>query len=102
MSAELQAGGIQLELLTGPLTGIYDPNGIDARLFRRACRGARRIERGCIREKTPKAGRPRRPKATTLLCGVRSRGRYGRAYGFGRSGEAWWVSAPELTCRWVS
>jgi Resolvase, N terminal domain len=25
LSAELQAGGIQLELLTGPLTGIYDP-----------------------------------------------------------------------------
>lgn len=28
LPAELQAGGIQLELLTGPLTGIYDPNGI--------------------------------------------------------------------------
>ncbi|MEU2360117.1 recombinase family protein [Streptomyces noursei] len=27
LSAELQASGIQLELLTGPLTGIYDPNG---------------------------------------------------------------------------
>ena len=25
-SAELQAGGIQLERLAGPLTGIYDPN----------------------------------------------------------------------------
>ncbi|CQR62616.1 recombinase family protein [Streptomyces leeuwenhoekii] len=30
LSAELQAGGIQLELLTGPLTGIYDPNGMGA------------------------------------------------------------------------
>jgi hypothetical protein len=30
LSAELQAGGIQPELLTGPLTGIYDPNGMGA------------------------------------------------------------------------
>ncbi|MFJ9150880.1 hypothetical protein ACIRP7_23080 [Streptomyces sp. NPDC102270] len=30
LSVELQAGGIQLELLTGPLTGIYDPNGMGA------------------------------------------------------------------------
>lgn len=33
LSAELQVGGIQLELLTGPLTGIYDPNGMGAMLF---------------------------------------------------------------------
>jgi hypothetical protein len=30
LSAGVQAGGIQLELLTGPLTGIYDPNGMGA------------------------------------------------------------------------
>ncbi|WP_268248787.1 hypothetical protein [Streptomyces brasiliensis] len=28
LSTELQSAGIQLELLTGPLTGIYDPNGM--------------------------------------------------------------------------
>ncbi|MCX5340162.1 zinc finger domain-containing protein [Streptomyces atratus] len=33
LSAELQAGGIQLELLTGPLTGIHDPNGMGAMFF---------------------------------------------------------------------
>ncbi|MFE2500244.1 hypothetical protein [Streptomyces scopuliridis] len=33
LSAELQAGGIQLELLTGPLTGIYDLDGMDAMFF---------------------------------------------------------------------
>ncbi|MFD5553235.1 hypothetical protein ACFWIA_05270 [Streptomyces sp. NPDC127068] len=33
LSADLQAGGIQLELLTGPLTGIYDPDGIGAMFF---------------------------------------------------------------------
>ncbi|WP_331743594.1 recombinase family protein (plasmid) [Streptomyces sp. NBC_01136] len=46
LSAELQAGGIQLELLTGPLTGIYDPNGMGAMFF------AGQIERNYIREKT--------------------------------------------------
>ncbi|WP_374771751.1 recombinase family protein [Streptomyces sp. NBC_01310] len=33
LSAELQAGGIQLELLTGPLTGIYEPNGMGVMFF---------------------------------------------------------------------
>jgi hypothetical protein len=33
LAAELQAAGIQLELLTEPLTGIYDPNGMGAMLF---------------------------------------------------------------------
>ncbi|MFC4332533.1 hypothetical protein ACFPC0_33160 [Streptomyces andamanensis] len=33
LSAELRAGGIQLELLTGPLTGIYYPNGMGAMFF---------------------------------------------------------------------
>lgn len=33
LSAELQAGGIQLELLTGPLTGIYHPNGMGTMFF---------------------------------------------------------------------
>ncbi|MCM2416367.1 recombinase family protein [Streptomyces sp. RKAG290] len=51
LSAELQAGGIQLELLTGPLTGIYDPNGMGAMFFAvHAVAG--QIERHYIREKT--------------------------------------------------
>ncbi|WAP55049.1 recombinase family protein [Streptomyces sp. S465] len=51
LSAELQAGGIQLELLTGPLTGIYDPNGMGAMFFA-ALAVAGQIERNYIREKT--------------------------------------------------
>ncbi|WP_127354013.1 recombinase family protein [Actinacidiphila soli] len=51
LSAELQDGGIQLELLTGPLTGIYDPNGMGA-LFFAVLAVAGQIERNYIREKT--------------------------------------------------
>lgn len=51
LSAELQAGGIQLELLTGPLTGIYDPNGMGAMFFA-VLAVAGQIERNYIREKT--------------------------------------------------
>lgn len=51
LSAELQAGGIQLELLTGPLTGIYDPNGKGAMFFA-VLAVAGQIERNYIREKT--------------------------------------------------
>ncbi|MGW6741369.1 recombinase family protein [Streptomyces sp. NPDC055025] len=51
LSAELQAGGIQLELLTGPLTGIYDPGGMGAMFFA-VLAVAGQIERNHIREKT--------------------------------------------------
>ncbi|MGB8946640.1 MAG: recombinase family protein [Streptomyces sp.] len=51
LSAELQAGGIQLELLTGPLTGIYDPNGMGAMFFAVLAVGAQ-LDRNYIREKT--------------------------------------------------
>ncbi len=51
LSAGLQAGGIQLELLTGPLTGIYDPNGMGAMFFA-VLAVAGQIERNYIREKT--------------------------------------------------
>ncbi|MFH9656221.1 recombinase family protein [Streptomyces anulatus] len=51
LSAELQAGDIQLELLTGPLTGIYDPNGMGAMFFA-VLAVAGQIERNYIREKT--------------------------------------------------
>jgi DNA invertase Pin-like site-specific DNA recombinase len=51
LSAELQAGGIQLELLTGPLTGVYDPDGMGAMFFA-VLAVAGQIERNYIREKT--------------------------------------------------
>ncbi|WP_235619131.1 recombinase family protein [Embleya scabrispora] len=51
LSGELQAGGIQLELLTGPLTGIYDPHGMGAMFFA-VLAVAGQIERNYIREKT--------------------------------------------------
>jgi DNA invertase Pin-like site-specific DNA recombinase len=51
LSSELQAAGIQLELLTGPLTGIYDPNGMGAMFFA-VLAVAGQIERNYIREKT--------------------------------------------------
>ncbi|MFE2182355.1 MULTISPECIES: recombinase family protein [Streptomyces] len=50
LSAQLQGAGVQLELLTGPLTGIYDPNGMGAMFF--AVLAAAQIERNYIREKT--------------------------------------------------
>lgn len=33
LSATLQADGIRLELLSGPFTGVYDPNGAGAIVF---------------------------------------------------------------------
>jgi DNA invertase Pin-like site-specific DNA recombinase len=51
LSAQLQAGGIGLELLTGPLTGIYDPNGMGSMLFA-VCAVAAQLDRNYIREKT--------------------------------------------------
>lgn len=51
LSANLQASGIQLELLTGPLSGIYDPNGMGA-LFFAILAVTGQIERNYIREKT--------------------------------------------------
>ncbi|MEV8371320.1 recombinase family protein [Kribbella sp. NPDC056861] len=51
LSAQLQAGGIGLELLTGPLTGVYDPNGMGAMLFA-VCAVAAQLDRNYIREKT--------------------------------------------------
>jgi Resolvase, N terminal domain len=51
LSAALEAGGIQLELLTGPLTGVYDPNGMGAMLFA-VLAVAAQLDREYIREKT--------------------------------------------------
>lgn len=51
LSGQLQAAGVQLELLTGPLSGIYDPNGMGAMFFA-VLAAAAQIERNYIREKT--------------------------------------------------
>jgi len=51
LSAQLQAGGIGLDLLTGPQTGIYDPNGMGSMLFA-VCAVAAQLDRNYIREKT--------------------------------------------------
>jgi DNA invertase Pin-like site-specific DNA recombinase len=64
LSAALEAGGIQLELLTGPLTGVHDPNGMGAMLFA-VLAVAAQLDREYIREKTSKASRPPRPRPTT-------------------------------------
>jgi DNA invertase Pin-like site-specific DNA recombinase len=51
LAGGLQAAGIQLELLTGPLTGIYDPNGLGAMLFAVLAVSAQ-LDRDYIRDKT--------------------------------------------------
>ncbi|MEU8246919.1 recombinase family protein [Nonomuraea sp. NPDC048916] len=51
LASGLQATGIQLELLTGPLTGIYDPNGLGAMLFAVLAVSAQ-LDRDYIRDKT--------------------------------------------------
>jgi DNA invertase Pin-like site-specific DNA recombinase len=51
LSAQLQGGGVQLELLTGPLTGIYDPHGMGSMLFA-VLAVAAQLDRDYIREKT--------------------------------------------------
>ncbi|MDV7242249.1 MULTISPECIES: recombinase family protein [Rhodococcus] len=64
LSATLDVGDIQLELLTGPLTGIYDPNGMGAMLFA-VLAVAAQLDRNYIREKPSKASRPPPRRATT-------------------------------------
>ncbi|MET8327673.1 recombinase family protein [Streptomyces sp. NPDC005181] len=51
LSAALQTDGIQLELLSGPLRGVYDPNGAGAIVFA-VLAVAAEVEREGIREKT--------------------------------------------------
>ncbi|MGW6248078.1 recombinase family protein [Streptomyces roseolus] len=51
LSADLEGAGILLELLTGPLTGIYDPNGMGSMLFA-VLAVAAQLDRNYIREKT--------------------------------------------------
>lgn len=51
LAAALQADGIQLEILSGPLQGIHDPNGAGAIVFAVLAVSAE-VEREGIREKT--------------------------------------------------
>ncbi|MFY9808669.1 MAG: recombinase family protein [Pseudonocardiaceae bacterium] len=51
LSAALHRGGVQLELLSGPLTGIYDPHGMGSMLFA-VLAVAAQLDRDYIREKT--------------------------------------------------
>jgi DNA invertase Pin-like site-specific DNA recombinase len=51
LSAHLQGGGVQLELLGGPLTGIYDPHGMGSMLFA-VLAVAAQLDRDYIRDKT--------------------------------------------------
>lgn len=51
LAATLQAAGIQLELLTGPLTGLYDPTGMGSMLFA-VLAVAAQLDRDYIRDKT--------------------------------------------------
>ncbi|MGP3691234.1 recombinase family protein [Streptomyces sp. IBSNAI002] len=64
LSAELQAGGIQLELLTGPLTGIYDPNGMGA-MFLAVLPSPGRSSATTSGRRPSKARSSPRPRATT-------------------------------------
>lgn len=51
LSAQLQAADIQLEMLTGPLAGIYDPRGMGSMLFA-VLAVAAQLERDYVRDKT--------------------------------------------------
>ena len=86
LAATLQATGIQLELLSGPLTGIYDPTGMGSMLFA-VCAVAAQLDRDYIREKTLEGqraaaargnhgGRPKVIDNDMLLfaCALRDRG----------------------------
>jgi DNA invertase Pin-like site-specific DNA recombinase len=64
LAATLPATGIQLELLTGPLTGIYDPTGMGSMLFAILAVAAQ-LDRDYIREDPRRTGcrsRPRQPR----------------------------------------
>ena len=51
LAGKLQADGIQLELLTGPLPGVYDPTGMGSMLFA-VLAVAAQLDRDYIRDKT--------------------------------------------------
>jgi DNA invertase Pin-like site-specific DNA recombinase len=51
LSGRLQDAGVQLEILSGPLAGVHDPNGMGAMFFA-ALAVAARLDRHYIREKS--------------------------------------------------
>ena len=67
LSAALQAAGIQLELLTGPLTGVYDPTGMGSMLFA-VLAVAAQLDRDYIREKTLEGQAAPPPAAATAAA----------------------------------
>jgi DNA invertase Pin-like site-specific DNA recombinase len=56
VAAELAAGDVRLEMLTGPLTGIFDPNGTGSLLFAVLAEAAR-LDRDHVREKSAEGRR---------------------------------------------
>jgi len=71
LSATLQDVGIQLELLTGPLAGIFDPSGM-GNMFFAVLAVAAQLDRDCIREKSLEGQTSRRPPAATTAAAPRS------------------------------
>ncbi|MFJ6527279.1 recombinase family protein [Streptomyces longwoodensis] len=70
LSGQHQATGVQLELLTGPLSGIYDPNGMGAMFFA-VLAAAAQIERNGVGRRAvrgPRARRRVRSGAGSLMC----------------------------------
>ncbi|ANZ36049.1 hypothetical protein BBK82_08185 [Lentzea guizhouensis] len=53
LAASLDAAAVQLELLAGPLAGIYDPHGVGSMPFA-VLTNAAQLDRNYIREKTSK------------------------------------------------
>jgi DNA invertase Pin-like site-specific DNA recombinase len=51
LACALHGAGIQLELLTGPMTGIHDPSGMGSMLFA-VCAVAAQLDRDYIRDRT--------------------------------------------------
>jgi len=52
LAGALHGAGIQLELLTGPMTGIYDPAGMGSMLFA-VCAVAAQLDCDYIQDRTP-------------------------------------------------
>jgi Resolvase, N terminal domain len=97
LAGALQAAGIQLELLSGPLTGIYDPSGMGAMLFA-VLAVAAQLDREYIREKTlegqqaaaAKGNHGGRPKVIDSAAGAAAAGTRRGAGPTGTSaGPAW-------------
>ncbi|MFJ5535182.1 hypothetical protein [Streptomyces sp. NPDC093261] len=68
LSGRLQAAGVQLELLTGPLSGSYDPGGMGGMFFA-VLAAAAQIERNWARSPPrPRAITADGPRSSTTTC----------------------------------